>query len=113
MATFSKHFLSGSTNGKQIAVSQTATLGNVVHTAHATSFDEVWVYATNTHTSAVQLTIEWGGATAADQKVITINPKEGDVLIVAGLVLSGGVAVTAFADSANKINISGYVNRIT
>jgi len=113
MATFSKQILSGSTSGKQIAITQTATLGTTIHTAHATDLDEIWVYATNIDASAVELTVEWGGATVADQKILTINPKEGDTLVISGLILTGGLVVTAFAGSASKINISGYVNRIT
>ena len=50
MATFTKLKLSGSTDGKQIKVSQTATAGTTIHTAHATSLDEVWLWAVNSST---------------------------------------------------------------
>ena len=37
MATFTKVKLSGSTNGRGIAVAATATLGTTIHAAHATA----------------------------------------------------------------------------
>ncbi len=113
MATFSKQILSGSISGKQIAITQTATQGTTIHTAHATDLDEIWIYATNRDTNGVVLTIEWGGVATADLKTLTINPLEGDTVVVAGLVLTGGLVIRAFAATASVINISGFVNRIT
>jgi hypothetical protein len=50
-------------------------------------------------------------------KPITLAPQSGDVLIVAGLPLTGngsaGSTVAAFAATASVITISGYVNRIS
>lgn len=114
MATFSKLPLSGSTNGKGIDVAATATLGNIIHTAVAgtSSFDEVWMYAANTSTSSVKLTVEYGGATSADNIEITIPGESGLVLVVPGLFLQNSLVVTAFADTANVISIHGYVNRV-
>ena len=117
MATFTKKLLSGSTNGKPIKVAATATLGTAIHTAIAgtTSFDEIWLWVSNTDTSAHALTIEYGGATDPDclvSKAISIPPNSGPILVVAGLLLQNGLAITAFADSANKLLISGYVNQI-
>lgn len=67
MATFQKLKLSGSTEGKGIVITNTAT-GNahVIHTASnvATTYDEVWLYATNTSNATVLLTVEWGDATS-------------------------------------------------
>jgi hypothetical protein len=61
MATYSKQILSGSTSNKPIAVSATATAGTLIHTAHSTALDEIWLYAVNSSTSSVKLTIEFGG----------------------------------------------------
>ena len=61
MATFSKLKLSGSTNGRGIAVTATATLGTTIHTAHATALDEIWLYAANIDSTARILTVEFGG----------------------------------------------------
>lgn len=114
MATFSKLPLSGSTNGKGINVAATATLGTTIHTAVSgtSSFDEVWMYAVNTSTSSVKLTVEYGGATSADNIEITIPGESGLVLVVPGLFLNNSLAVTAFAGTADVISIHGYVNRV-
>lgn len=116
MATYSKQLLSGSTNGKGIKVAATATAGTLVHTAVSgtSSLDEVWLYANNTSSSAVKLTLEWGEATAPDGNIeITIGAEgTGLVLIAPGILLQNGLAIRAFAATTNVINVFGYVNRI-
>ena len=116
MATFSKQILSGSTDGKAIKVAATATAGTTIHTAGSgtTNRDEIWLYAVNSSTSAVKLTIEWGEATAPDGNIEqTISPESGLYLIVPGLILQNSLVVKAFAGTANVLCIHGYVNRIT
>lgn len=116
MATYSKVLLSGSTNGKQIKVAQTATAGTTIHTAVSgtSDLDEIWLYAVNSTTTAVKLTVEWGEATAPDGNIeVTIAPEDGYVLVVPGLLLNNSLVVKAFAGTANVILINGYVNRIT
>lgn len=119
MATFSKITLSGSTDGRAVKVAQTATAGTLIHTASSTTttYDEVWLYAQNTDTTAIKLTIEFGGTSAPDDLIeVTVQPESGLVLVVAGLVLKGNatpLVVRAFAGSANLITIHGFVNRIT
>ena len=114
MATYSKQLLSGSTNGRSIAVAATATPGTLIHTATSTAgaLDEIWLYADNNTTSAVKLTLEFGGTSTADQIEITIAGESGLVLITPGLILNGGVVVRAFAATASALSIVGYVNRI-
>jgi hypothetical protein len=114
MATFSKVKLSGSTNGRNVKVAATATLGTTVHTAHATALDELWLWAVNSDTSDRKLTIEFGGVSSPDDLIEqTIPAESGLVLIVPGLLVTGAVVVTAFASSANVVLVNGYVNRIT
>ncbi len=114
MATFTKIKLSGSTDGKQIKVVQTATAGTTIHTAHATDLDEIWIYCVNSSGSSVKLTIEWGEATAPDGNIeVTIPAESGYVLVVPGLVLTNSLVVKAFAATANVLLINGFVNRIT
>ena len=119
MATFSKIALSGSTDGKMIKVVQTATAGTTLHTgsATATTFDEVWLYAVNSDTTARKLTIEWGGVASPDDLIeFTVPAESGLYLVVAGLVIKGNatpLVVRAFCATANVVNIAGYVNRIT
>ena len=112
MATFSKELLSASTSGKAIKVAATATPGTLIHTAHATAKDEIWLYATNFDTAVRTVTIEFGGTAEDDTMVLSIPSKSGWTLVVPGYVLTGGLLIRAFADAANKINIQGYVNRI-
>lgn len=113
MATYSKVLLSGSTDGLPIAVVATATLGTTIHTAHATDKDEVWLYATNIDASAVDLTLEWGGTGAGENLKASIPPSQGLFFLIPGLVLTNSKVITAFASIASKINIVGWVNRIT
>ena len=119
MATFTKNKLSGSTDGMAIKLTGNNTAGAVtVHTAVAGTtagvFDEIWLYASNTSTSAVKLTIEWGTATAADGNIeLTVAAEAGLVLVIAGLILQNARVVTAFAGTADVILLTGFVNSIT
>lgn len=113
MATISKVLLSGSTQGKGIKVTPTASAGELIHTAIAgtTDIDEVWLYATNTHTGSVTLTLEWGEAAVDSNIKVVINSNE-TVLVAPGLPLQNGLVINAFATVADKINVFGYVNRM-
>lgn len=119
MATYTKLTLSGSTNGRAIKVAATSTAGTPIHTASSsdTTYDEIWLYAMNTDTTARKLTIEWGGVTSPDDLIeVTIPAEAGLMLVVPGLPIRGNatpLAIRAFAATANVITISGYVNRIS
>lgn len=113
--TYTKSALSGSTNGKLIKIVQTATAGTSIHTAVAgtTNWDEIWLYAVNNHTASVNLTVEWGDATAPNNNITCAIPsKQGLYLLTPGLVLQNGATVKAFAATANVISIGGWVNNI-
>lgn len=106
-------------DGLGILVVATATAGTAIHTASstATTIDELWLYAYNNDTAAIVLTLEYGGV-AAPKDVIksTIAFQSGLVLICAGLVIQGNATakvVRAFAATASKVSLFGYVNRIT
>lgn len=118
MATFSKVKLSESTSGKEVKVAATATPGTAIHTAvaGASDIDEIWIYATNKSAQDVVLTLEWGAAApATDYGIgpITVKAGMGLLLIAPGLILNGGLVVSAFASVASVIGVHGYVNRIT
>jgi hypothetical protein len=120
MAVFTKQLLSGSTQGKAIKVAATASTGTTIHATGTSSsvIDEVWLYAYNSSTGPVTLTIQYGGTTAVDNDIkIDIPPTSGLTLIVPGLILTGtGSAantVYAYAGTTNVITITGYVNRIS
>jgi hypothetical protein len=98
---------------------QTASTGTTIHATgtSSTTIDEVWLYATNSSSSAVVLTVQYGG-TGAVQNAITLSipGTSGLTLVVPGLILTGtGSAATtvyAYAGTASVITVSGYVNRI-
>jgi hypothetical protein len=120
MATYTKQKLSGSTDGKAIKVAATATAGTTIHTGSstATTYDEVWLYAMNTSTTAVKLTVEWGGTTSPDDLIeLTVQPEAGLVTVAPGLLIKGNASaalvIRAFAGTANVITIHGFVNQIT
>lgn len=119
MATFTKTILSGSTQGRGIKVVQTASSGTTIHATGTSSsvIDEVWLYAYNSHTANVELTVQFGSTSTPDDDIkVTIPFKAGLILVAPGLVLTGtGSAantVRAFAGTANVITVHGYVNRI-
>jgi len=111
MATYTAMVLSGSTDGQPVAVAATATPGTTLHTAHATSIDEITLVVSNIHTSAVELTLEVGGVTTADQQKFTLTANETREL--SRFRLTNSKILKAFADSTNKVNVVGRVTRIT
>lgn len=112
--TISRQLLSGSTNGRGVKVAATATPGTLIHTAHATALDEVWLWCVNSDTSVRKLTVEFGGTTSPDDLIeVAIPAESGLVLVLPGLTVTGGVAVRAFAATANVLNVMGHVNRLT
>jgi hypothetical protein len=118
MATAVKRKLSGSTDGKPIKIAAIATAGTLIHTAVAGqvagTFDEIWLWAYNSHSVNLGLTIEFGGADAPDQNIkLTVPFQAGLILVVPGFILQNGLTVKAFASLTNLITISGFVNAIT
>lgn len=112
MANVSKLLLSGSTSGKGILIANTAT---TIHTAIATAdgLDEIWLWAHNSHTTGLALTIEHGGATdPGEVYVYTVPADDGLHLISPGLILTGGLLCRGIGATTNLITVFGYVNRI-
>lgn len=107
--------LSGSTSGRPKKVTGTNSAGAVtVHTAisGSTQFDYIYLFANNTDSTARLLTLEWGGTTSPDDLItVTIPAQHGLYVLTEGHKLNGGLAIKAFAASANVINISGWVVR--
>lgn len=113
MSTMSTLPLSGSTNGRPIKVAATATPGTLIHTAHATSQDRVFLTVTNTTTSDVAVTIEKGGVTDPDDLVVEayLVPGGGFPWELPPMQITGSLVIRAFAGSANVLLIDGFVNR--
>ena len=110
--TFTKVVLSGSTDGRAVHITTTATPGTLVHTASATALDEIWMYAMNIDTTARKITVEYGGTSGVDHIEVTIPAESGMLLVVPGTLLTNSLVVRVFASTAGVINIFGYVNRI-
>ena len=105
--------LSGGTDGRNVLVVATATPGTLIHTAHATSLDEVWLWAVNSDTVDRKLTIEFGGVTAPNDLIEATVPFEsGAMIVVPGWLVSNSVVVRAFAATASVVVVNGYVNRV-
>lgn len=104
--------LSGSTDGKNIKVVATATAGTLLHTAHATDLDEIYLEARVIAGTDRLLTIEYGGVTSPDDLIEqTIVSDAGWTPVVQGHLLTNSLVVRAFGGAANEICIQGYVIR--
>lgn len=116
MSTITKNDLSGSTDGLPILIAAVATLGNTIHTAvnstDTGTWDEIWIYATNSSDTAAELFLEWGTVTASLNKRVIIPSREGELIIIPGFVLQNAKVVTAFAGTTNVLSITGFVNSI-
>ena len=108
----SKVLLSGCTDGQPILINPTSVGSSVtVHQSHATALDEVWLYAANIDTSVDRtLHLSFDGGSSTDVS-ITIPDNTGLVLVLPGFMVTNEVTVSAYASSADKINLFGWVNR--
>lgn len=104
---------SGSTNGLPIIVSATnaATAGTLIHACHATIPEEVYLWAANNHSGAVDLTIQfWLSGVLQSTKVLSLPARLGDTGIQAG-IRHTAIEVRAAASVAGVIAVSANVNR--
>lgn len=118
MPTYSRHDLSGSTNGMPIPVAATASPGTLVHTAIAGTIgsDEIYFWVSNVTGAAATLTVEWGGTTDPGSLLVknySIPAYSDCRLIASGQTLRNGLVIRAFSGTASALNITGYVNRIS
>ena len=109
----SKVVLSGSTDGKPIAITTTESPGNLIHTASATEIDEIWIYLNNTSDTSVVTTIQWGLTTTVGSIIQNVPGQAGLYLAIPGLVLTNNSIVRVFASVSDVITVLGFVNRIS
>ena len=122
MATYTKQFLSGSTNGLPLSLYSTSSQQpDTIHTTQSSDSikDEIWVYANNMNSTDAKISLFFENA-PAQEIVLTIPGESGLTLVIPGLVVSGngqaGNSLKAYLfDQGNYglVNISGYVNRIS
>jgi hypothetical protein len=108
--------LSGSTNGRPIAVAATSSPGTTIHTATSTSGDRdhITLWATNIDTVDRTVTLQVGGTSTSDQiGPITLAANSGPVLVMDRWHLQGGLLLRAFASATNIVNVTGRVARYT
>jgi len=105
--------LSASTNGEPLEVTGIVTGTSIlVHTAPVAGFDEVKIFANNTGTSDVDITLEVAGVAQTNIIKRTI-PAKTTKFVFEGSYLDGAKTIRAFASAASKINLYGKVGRTT
>lgn len=113
MSTYSKEKLSGSTDGKGIDVAATSIgSGTTIHTAHATAFDLITLFATNEDSVARTLILGWGGTADPDLFRLSLPAQSGLILVTADMLLTNSLVVKAACATANVLQLYGYVNRV-
>ena len=122
MATYSKEFFTGSATdegGTGIALPVDSGAFITIHTTPVTTttLDEIWMYAVNSHSADLKVTIQFGGDQEPEDYIeTTVTAESGLVLIVPGLILQGkastGLIVKGAAVTGDEVAVYGYVNRI-
>jgi hypothetical protein len=113
MATFSREPLSGSTSGTPIAVTSTnSAAAATVHTCD-TNKHEIYLFASNESTAAVDLYTELGDTVSP--VIQSIPARQGLVPVLPGSFLTGNKVVRAYCSTVSTaaIAVSGWVNKIS
>jgi len=123
MATYSKEFFTGCATdegGTGIALAIDSGTFTTIHTTTTTAstLDEIWMYAVNSHSADLKVTIRFGGVEEPEDYIeYTVATEAGLVLIVPGLILQGkastGLIILGAAATGDEVAVYGYVNRIT
>jgi hypothetical protein len=103
--------LSSSTNGRPIPVVAVATAGTNLHTAGASGYEKVWLFASNITAAVATLTVEWGGVVDPGDHLVkgySIPPNSGPIPIATGQIIQASLSIKAFSGTASAINITGY-----
>lgn len=116
MATYTKKTLSGSSQGQAIKVAATSSPGTLIHEGptRRSYRHEVWLYASNSDTTARKLTIEWGGANNVLE--LTVPAEGGLALLIPGLIIDRNdpaLTIRAFCATADVISLYGYIGEMT
>lgn len=112
MASFTREPLSGSTSGTPIPVSSTISdNGATVHTCDTNKY-EIYLFASNKASSAVDLYVELGDTVSP--VVVSIGARVGLVPVLPGSFLTGNKVVRAYCSTVSTaaLAVSGWVNKI-
>ena len=123
MATYSKVFFTGCAadeGGTGIALAVDSGTFTTIHTTTTTAatLDEIWLYAVNSHSADLKVTLQFGGDQEPEDFIeYTVAAEAGLVLLVPGLILQGktstGLIVKGACATGDEVAVYGYVNRIT
>jgi hypothetical protein len=111
MATWTREPLSGSTSGTPIAVTSTDSAGAAtVHTCD-TNKHEVYLFAHNISTTAVDLYTELGSTVGP--VIQSIAARSGQVPVLPGSFLTGSKVVKVYCStvSTSALFVEGWVNK--
>ena len=117
MATISRDHLSGSTDGKPIALAVDSGTYTTVHTGptDAAHWIELWLYFSNITSAQATVTVAIGGTADANKIKIKV-PAQSTVLGVPGWTIQGNsgaaITVTAATTTAAAVNCMGHINLI-
>ena len=113
MATYTREPLSGSTSGTPIAVTSTDSAG--AQTAHTcdTNKHEIYLFAHNISTAAVDLYTEMGSTIGP--VIQSISPRAGMVPVLPGSFLTGSKVVKCYCSTVSTaaLFVEGWVNKIS
>jgi hypothetical protein len=124
--TFSVIPLSGSTDYRGIKITTTASPGDTVHTAQAsaTLADFLDIDITNTDTAARPFTVQWGGTTSPDDKIIvgvvlpgqtlrvcTQKPIRNALVVKIASITMTWIDGVSYAGAANVLVVGGKCQR--
>lgn len=104
-----------SANGNYLPINITSIASaspNLIHTAASTDFDELWIEAFNYSVEDILLTLCLGGTSPHQLLSQVIPPGRGLIPLLRGNKVSNGLITSAFASSANKVSLTGYIHRI-
>jgi DNA repair exonuclease SbcCD ATPase subunit len=102
--------MSASTNGRPIAIGTSTTTLHTSVTGTA-SIDQVWLWLSNTTTSSIVVTIEFGDTTSSDQLDYVVPPND-TIVALSGHSINNSLVVSALAVSTG-VNAVGYVERVS
>ena len=110
--TVTREELTGAADGVPVVVAGILiSTGTLIHTAHATAQDCLFLKASNTSATIPQiLKLQWGGITSAFDLTHTI-PVSSTIVISVGDFLTNSLVLRAYSTTASVVNIVGYVDR--